>query len=367
MPDLFVYGPLQHAPLLSCVMDRKIAAQDLTPTQIADLAVMQISGTPNATLMARSGAVADGALINLTDAELSRVAFYLGAQGFAASQIDLATGQAIAFTANAASGDPFDPSAWLEKWAALESLAAQEAMEDFGLIDTDELAFRFTMIRVRAAAKITAQQHNPAHSPSGFRRADVVDYGADRKFTGFFSLAEQNIAFRQYDGSQSAPVKREVFLASDATIVLPYDPVRDRVLLIEQFRPGPYARNDETPWMLEPIAGRIDPGESPETTAYREAEEEAGLTLTSLHEVAKCYASPGCSNEYFNIYVGLADLPDDCVGTHGLDSEAEDIRSYLFSYDRLMEMVDGHQTANAPLVLAALWLARKRESLRKLS
>ena len=116
--------------------------------------------------------------------------------------------------------------------------------------------------------------------------------------------------------------------------------------------------------MLEPIAGRVDAGETCEETAYREALEEAGLTLEALHEVAHCYASPGCSTEYFDIYVGICDLPDDVTGICGVKEEAEDIRSYLFSFDELMGMVDGMQAVNAPLVLAGLWLARHRERLR---
>ena len=63
--------------------------------------------------------------------------------------------------------------------------------------------------------------------------------------------------------------------------------------------------------------------------------------------------------------MGEADLPDDITGVAGLASEAEDIKSYLFDFDRLMEMVDRYQAGNAPLVLAALWLARKRDALRR--
>ncbi len=368
MPDFFFYGPLQHGPLLNCVVGRELASAEVIPTELDGFVAKQVDGTPLATLQEQADGKVQGVLLrNPTDSDLARLYFYTSALGLTETAVDLPIGRAIAYVSKDPAEDDFVDADWAEKWAEIEVRAAQEAMSYLGEINFKELAFRLTMIRVRASAQVAAQKENPAFSPSGYTRSDVVDFGADRKFTGFFSYSEQNISFRQFDGSQSPPIGREVFLASDATIVLPYDPKLDRVMLVEQFRPGPYARNDETPWMLEPIAGRIDPGETPETTAYREAEEEAGLTLTALHEVAKCYASPGCSNEYFNIFVGLADLPDDCVGTHGLDSEAEDIRSYLFSFDKLMEMVDAHQTANAPLVLAALWLARKRDSLRKLS
>jgi hypothetical protein len=91
--------------------------------------------------------------------------------------------------------------------------------------------------------------------------------------------------------------------------------------------------------------------------------EEANLSFQELHPIAKCYASPGCNTEYFNIFLGITDLPDDITGVNGLDSEAEDIKSYLYSFDALMEMTESFQAANAPLVLSALWLARHRKRL----
>ena len=146
--------------------------------------------------------------------------------------------------------------------------------------------------------------------------------------------------------------------------MLPYDPVRDRVLLVEQIRMGPLARGDATCWQLEPIAGHIDPGETPQAAARREALEEAGITLGKLEPVANVYASPGNATEFFHIFVGLADLPDLITGTGGLASEGEDIRSHLMSFDELMALADAQALANAPLVASAYWLARHRERLR---
>jgi nudix-type nucleoside diphosphatase (YffH/AdpP family) len=159
-------------------------------------------------------------------------------------------------------------------------------------------------------------------------------------------------------------LERAVFVATDAALVLPYDPVRDRVMLVEQLRMGPVARGDRAQWQLEPIAGRVDPGESPEDAAHREAQEEAGLTLRKLEKIAEVYASPGDSTEFFYIYLGLADLPDGSTGVNGLEVENEDIRSHLIGFDALMTMVDQLEAANAPLVIAAYWLARHRERLR---
>ena len=90
-------------------------------------------------------------------------------------------------------------------------------------------------------------------------------------YNGFFSVEEHDVSFKRFDGSQSKVVTRGALVSSDAVIVLPYDPVNDRVLLIEQFRTGPYVKGDANPWVLEPIAGLIDVGETPEEAGLREA------------------------------------------------------------------------------------------------
>jgi ADP-ribose pyrophosphatase len=123
-----------------------------------------------------------------------------------------------------------------------------------------------------------------------------------------------DLSHRRFDGGMSPLITREIFISGDAVTVLPYDPVRDRVLLIEQFRTGALGRGDPLPWQLEAIAGRIDPGEAPEDAARREAVEEAGLMLGRLEPVAEYYPSPGAMTEYIYSYVALCDLPDGVAG-----------------------------------------------------
>ncbi|MDC0737225.1 NUDIX domain-containing protein [Cognatishimia sp. SS12] len=370
MSTLFFYGTLRHLPLLEIVLGRSVSPSEIAAASLDGYAALALADADYPVLIPVQGARAEGLLLKgVSEADMQRLAFYEG--GYSLAPVDVTTAhgpqRAEAFLPNQSeptTEGPWDFGNWRASHAPRAVFAAEEEMSYFGQIDAATLAMRAPMIRVRAAAKVNAMMRNDAFSPSGFRRTDTEAIGLTRPFTNFFSVETHEVAFRQYDGAMSAPVSREVFAASDASIVLPYDPRRDRVLLIEQFRPGPYARGDEKPWMLEPIAGRVDPGETPEETAHREAREEAGLSLSKLHSVARCYASPGCSTEYFNIFVGEADLPDDVTGVAGLDAEAEDIKSYLYSFDRLMEMVEGFEAANAPLVLAALWLARSRDRLR---
>ena len=97
---------------------------------------------------------------------------------------------------------------------------------------------------------------------------------------------------------------RAVFTSGDAVTVLPFDPRAGTVLLIEQFRAGPYARRDPRPWCIEAVAGRCDRPEPPEATARREAREEAGLELGRLERIAGYYPSPGIAAEYITAFVG---------------------------------------------------------------
>ncbi len=204
--------------------------------------------------------------------------------------------------------------------------------------------------------------------PSTLRRQPAMDdiavVARSEPYARFFAVEEQDLRFRRFDGEMSATVSRAAFVSGDAVTVLPYDPVRDRVLLVEQFRFAPHARGDANPWQLEAIAGRIDPGETPEAAAIREGQEEAGLRLDRLLPIAGYYPSPGAFTEYLYTYLAIVDLPDSAAGVFGLASEAEDIRAHLVGFDRLMALCASGEIDNAPLLLSALWLSRERPVLR---
>lgn len=150
---------------------------------------------------------------------------------------------------------------------------------------------------------------------------------------------------------------RAGFVMGDAVVLLPWDPRRDRVLLVEQFRFAPAMRRDPQPWLLETIAGRIDAGETPQQAARREAVEEAGLHITGdLIPAIYHYPSPGAVGEFLYLFLAQADLPDGIAGIHGLDSEAEDIRGVLMPRAQLSQMVADGQITNGPLAMMSLWL-----------
>ena len=239
---------------------------------------------------------------------------------------------------------------------------AGAVMQAYGQLSPGQVRRRLGSLKVAAASRVRAA----GAAERGLRQGtgEVTVVSRKEAYAGFFGLEVLDLSHRRFDDRMSPTITREVFVSGDAVTVLPYDPVRDRVLVIEQFRTGPLGRGDPLPWQLEAIAGRIDPDETPEGAARREAVEEAGLVLGQLEPVAEYYTSPGAMTEYIYSYVALCDLPDGAAGVFGAEEEAEDIKGQLLGFDVLIAAVAAGEVANAPLILTALWLQRERGRLR---
>ena len=199
-----------------------------------------------------------------------------------------------------------------------------------------------------------------------FNDTSVSSHAKTSVYEGFFSVEEHDLSYSKFDGTQSKVVTRGAIVSSEAVIVLPYDPSNDRILLVEQFRTGPYVRGDKSPWVLEPIAGLIESNETPEEAGLRETEEEACLQLKHLELVAQSYPSPGISTEFFHQYIGIASLPETTDLISGLKSESEDIRSHIFCFTEFLEMVNKGKINVGPAILLGLWLSNNRERLKAL-
>ncbi len=375
MISLFVYGTLRHIRLLEIVLGRGADAIEMSPAQLADHAVFWAKGQSFPLLVAQNGAQASGLLLRgITEQDLARLDYYEGGFGYALSPVQVETAQAteaaqVWFPEPGlwAVGAPWLLEDWAATWGAITERAAIEVMDYYGRYSPSQIAGMFPMIRARAASYVAAQNETPPPSPSGLGRGDVQDHNQNRAYTDFFAVEEHHLSFKRFDGSDSPVVKRAVYKAADAALVLPYDPKQDAVLLIEQFRAGPYVRGDHAPWALEPIAGRVDPGETPEQAAHREAKEEADLTLGRLELITNSYPSPGSTSEFFHIFLGLTDLTGVGGRVGGVAGEDEDIRSHILSFDVFMERIDNDELTVGPLILAGLWLARHRDRLRATS
>ncbi|AYC34536.1 NUDIX domain-containing protein [Pseudomonas cavernae] len=183
-------------------------------------------------------------------------------------------------------------------------------------------------------------------------------------FRGFYRLDRLRLRHRLFAGGMGPQISRELFVRHDAVCVLPYDPQRDAVVLIEQFRVGAMDKA-ANPWLLELVAGLIDTDEEPEQVAHREAEEEAGLQLGALWPITGYFPSPGGSDEFVHLYIGRCDSQG-AGGVHGLAEEGEDIRVHVWPLEDALQAVKDGRINNAASIIALQWLALNRAEVRGL-
>lgn len=260
---------------------------------------------------------------------------------------------------------PWDSAAWTQRHTAVLAAGLDEALRSVADGSRPAALFRrWPQVLSRVSSRLRATKAAPTLVRRAAAAGDIQPARRSEPYADFFAVEDHDLRFRQFKGGLTGPVHRAAFVACDAVTVLPYDPARDRVLVVEQFRMGPFARGDAQPWSLEAVAGRVDPFETPEDAARREAAEEAGLTLGRLLSVAEYYPSPGAVTEFLYSWIGLVELPQTGAWLGGLESEAEDIRCHVMDFAGLMALIDSGEVQNAPLILSALWLSRARDGLR---
>ncbi|EHN8796888.1 ADP-ribose diphosphatase [Enterobacter hormaechei] len=202
----------------------------------------------------------------------------------------------------------------------------------------------------------------PENVPVTFAKNDVEIIARETLYSGFFSMELYRFRHRLFNGEMSGEIKREIFERGHAAVLLPYDPVRDEVVLVEQVRIAAYDTS-ETPWLLEMVAGMIEEGESVEDVARREALEEAGLVVGRTKPVLSYLASPGGTTERSSIMVGEVDATT-AEGIHGLADENEDIRVHVVSRELAYQWVEEGEIDNAASVIALQWLQLHYQTLR---
>ncbi|MEP5153022.1 NUDIX domain-containing protein [Planktotalea sp.] len=370
--SLFFYGTLCHIPLLEIILGRSRDQISLNAAVLADHAVHWVKDQPFPMISEEAGAEAHGLLVQgLSALDVERLNFYEGGFDYALTPINVTTEDGPVATevyfpepGMFTRGAIWKLADWVAQWGDMSLSAAQDAMAQFGRKTASQMAHLLPFFRARAWSQELAQEGAPADLRRNLTRDAVTLEKRSDGYADFFRFDTFDISYPHFDGTQSDTLDRGAFIAYDAALLLPYDPKRDRVMLIEQLRYGPLLRGDPLPWVLEPIAGLVDAGEAPMEAARREAVEEAGLALQDIRLMMKTYAAPGYSTEFFHCFLGLCDLDPAQEGLHGLASESEDIRTHVMSFDRAMELFDSGEINQAPLAMMLLWLARKREDLR---
>ncbi|WP_170393773.1 NUDIX domain-containing protein [Ruegeria arenilitoris] len=370
MSDLFFYGTLRHLPLLECVLGHPLSQIKISQASLPDHAVYGVAGQAFPMIVPEKGSQAMGLLVQgFSPEDLKRLAFYEGGFDYDLSPhgVDVADGsraEASVFFPEPELWTPDKPwslQAWVDEWSEVTLLAAQEELAYYGKVGATTIARNFAPIRTRAWAKLAARKRQTG-DPRDVAK-DVIVQSHRRAYVNYFGVEELDVQHRQHDGTMGPVLHRSGLMQGAAVVVLPYDPVRDTVLLVEQFRAPVFLIDDPEPWMWEPVAGMIDPGETPDQAAHREVQEEAQVSLNALEYAGGAYSSSGSSTEYVYLYVGLADLTR-TIDNGGVATEGEDIRTQILPYDAFLQKVDNNEFKDLPLLMMANWLARHRDRLR---
>ena len=172
-------------------------------------------------------------------------------------------------------------------------------------------------------------------------------------YNGFFKMNEVTLKYKKYDGSWTNKIKRELFGGAKVSAVLPYDPIKNEIVLIQQFRPGTIEKKFDN-YLYEIVAGIIDPGESPENTAKRECLEETGCEVKKLIPIHGYFPAPGSSESFYYLYLGeIKTFKGERI--MGLKSENEDILVKSYKISEVKEKLESNKILNGLTLIALQW------------
>lgn len=351
--SVFLFGALARPKAMEI-----LGVSNPRPARVPGARIFAGSGTPFETAGPGEGDL-EGVVADADDAGVSRLGWLADLLNHPTRNVKTTAGEATLFGWQAGGGADWD-------WRDLGAEVLPELFAYYPEVSGPRMR-ALTKIVIGRVASRQAALASPAKVTlrRGAGRGAVREGTSKRMHQGFFHLQDITLTHPRFGGGVQT-VRRETFIGTDATLVLPFDPVLNKVVLIEQFRVGPYCRGDRMPWMLEPIAGLIDPGESAETTAIREAAEEANVTVEELVALPGGYPSPGATAEFFHMFIGLCDLSTYRPGLAGLREEGEDILSHLVSLQDGIALLESGEAPVVPLALMLTWAAWKREELRSI-
>lgn len=205
----------------------------------------------------------------------------------------------------------------------------------------------------------------PAKAPPVPAHPGVTVLEDEVVWDGRFPLQRVRFRYTRFDGTQSPVLTWELWRRVGGCAVLPYDPARDAVALIEQFR-LPALAAGLPPVMVECPAGLLEPREDPEDAARREVAEETGLRPDRMERIGRFMLMQGGCDEVMHYFAARVALPaPEEAGTAGLEHEGEDIRVLVVPAEEAFRMVDDGRIGNVTAACCLLWLRHHRDRLRR--
>ncbi len=155
---------------------------------------------------------------------------------------------------------------------------------------------------------------------------------------GFLSVFKLNFKQKTSSGKEMDVVREVIFRPKNVVFLILFDPIYGKMLLVKQIRAGVLVEHEHG-FCLEPIAGIIEDGQTPEEAAIREAKEEAGIDIkiSDLRKIGEGYSSPGISNEYGHVFYSFFDWNSYKEGFYGLEEEHEVIETITLTPDEIEE------------------------------
>ena len=370
--DIFVFGTLRSDTLREIVLGRDMSSDDICEATIKDFQVYWAKEGPFPVMIPEPNSEAYGLVLkNLSEPDVERLNYY--ELGFdyvlATTSVETHAGQigVSAYFCNRsdmATSKLWSYDDWLSDHSEIQYLAAREFLDFFGTKFGDTAQVMYNSILKRAEVFIS-ESSTPSSAleigPDLNTNIQIEDL--KREYLGFFALNQVDLKYPFFDNSTSGLKSRTILMGSEASLILPYDPILDKVLLVEQFRIGPFCRGDKAPWVYEPVAGMIEFGEKPEDAAKREVFEEAGIQVTNLVKINSGYPNPGEATTYFYNYIGIVDLSDYSPGIYGVRDEGEDIRTHVIDFTEVLSWSISNKLRVLPLTTMVLWLALNKLKL----
>ena len=370
--DIFVFGTLRSDTLREIVLGRDMSSDDICEATIKDFQVYWAKEGPFPVMIPEPNSEAYGLVLkNLSEPDVERLNYY--ELGFdyvlATTSVETHAGQigVSAYFCNRsdmATSKLWSYDDWLSDHSEIQYLAAREFLDFFGTKFGDTAQVMYNSILKRAEVFVS-ESSTPSSAleigPDLNTNIQIEDL--KREYLGFFALNQVDLKYPFFDNSTSGLKSRTIIMGSEASLILPYDPILDKVLLVEQFRIGPFCRGDKAPWVYEPVAGMIEFGEKPEDAAKREVFEEAGIQVTNLVKINSGYPNPGEATTYFYNYIGIVDLSDYSPGIYGVRDEGEDIRTHVIDFKEVLSWSISNKLRVLPLTTMVLWLALNKLKL----
>lgn len=174
---------------------------------------------------------------------------------------------------------------------------------------------------------------------------------------GWTRLSGYELDYTDRNG-ETHRLHREIYHRTPAACILLYDPKRDMVVLVKQFRLPAYL-SGEPGWLMEVPAGLLDEGH-PEDAIRREAMEETGYRLRVVRHLFKAFMSPGAITELVHFFSAPIDLADRVNGGGGLAEEHEDIEVVELPLDKAIAMIGTGEICDAKTILLLQWAVINR-------